>query len=50
MNADRSLPYRWTFYIRDGKVLAVDREVKPSTAGADVAKKLQDLGVGKTAR
>ena len=37
---------RWTFYIgADGKVLRIDREVNPRTAGADVAAALQALGV-----
>jgi len=37
---------RWTFYIgSDGKILDVDRSVKAKTAGADVAAKLEALGV-----
>ncbi len=37
---------RWTFYIgKDGKVLAIDKDVKVDTAGADVAAKLGELGV-----
>ena len=37
---------RWTFYIgKDGKVLAIDKDVKVDTAGADVAVKLAELGV-----
>jgi len=48
VNADRSLPFRWTFYIgKDGKILHVDRQVKPATAGDDVARKLGELGVAK---
>jgi len=39
---------RWTFYIGpDGKILAVDREVSPPSAGEDVATKLGELGVTK---
>ena len=39
---------RNTFYIGpDGKLLYVDREVSPKTAGEDVARRLQALGVGK---
>ena len=39
---------RWTFYIgKDGKILFIDKEVKPDTAGADVARKLAELGVAK---
>jgi peroxiredoxin Q/BCP len=37
---------RWTFYIgKDGKILAIDKDVKVDTAGADVAAKLAGLGV-----
>jgi peroxiredoxin Q/BCP len=43
---ERELPFRWTFYIGgDGKILYVDKEVKPPTAGADVAARLKALGV-----
>ena len=39
---------RWTFYIgADGKILAIDKEVKTETHGADVAGKLGQLGVAK---
>jgi peroxiredoxin Q/BCP len=39
---------RWTFYIGvDGKILAIDRDVKADTAGADVAAKLAELGVAR---
>jgi peroxiredoxin Q/BCP len=37
---------RWTFYIgADGTILYVDREVKPGSAGEDVAARLAELGV-----
>ena len=37
---------RWTFYIgRDGKILYIDKDVKPATHADDVAKKLKELGV-----
>ena len=40
---------RWTFYIGpDGNILDVDRDVKPASAGKDVATKLASLGVAKT--
>jgi peroxiredoxin Q/BCP len=40
---------RWTFYIGpDGKILDIDKKVKPQTAGQDVATKLEALGVAKT--
>ena len=39
---------RWTFYIgRDGKILYIDKSVHPSTAAADVANRLEKLGVAK---
>ena len=39
---------RWTFYIgKDGKILAIDKEVKVDTAGTDVAAKLAELGVAR---
>jgi peroxiredoxin Q/BCP len=39
---------RHTVYIgKDGKLLLIDREVKPATAGGDVAARLADLGVAK---
>jgi thioredoxin-dependent peroxiredoxin len=41
---------RWTFYIgKDGKILAIDKDVKADTAGADVAAKLAELGVPRKA-
>ena len=42
------LAKRWTFYIgKDGKILFIDKEVKPDTAGDDVALKLAELGIPK---
>jgi peroxiredoxin Q/BCP len=39
---------RKTFYIgKDGKILFIDGAVKTADHGADVAKKLEELGVGK---
>ena len=36
---------RWTFYIgADGRILDVDKNVSPSSHGADVAKRLAELG------
>lgn len=41
-------PRRWTFYIgKDGKILAIDKNVRPATHPADVARKLEELGVAK---
>lgn len=43
---DRGYASRWTFYIgRDGRILFVDREVTPATAGRDLATRLAALGV-----
>lgn len=37
---------RWTFFISgDGRILAIDKGVKPGTHGADVVEKLRRLGV-----
>jgi peroxiredoxin Q/BCP len=37
---------RWTFYIgRDGRILYIDKDVNASTAGEDVAARLQALGI-----
>ena len=45
---ERGFANRWTFYIgKDGKILLVDRDVKPPTAGQDMAAKLGELGVDK---
>ena len=45
---ERQVAQRWTFYIGpDGKILSVDREVKPATAAEDIAAKLASLGVKK---
>ncbi len=40
------LPRRWTFYIGpDQRILAVDRQVHPTTHGADIVAALERLGV-----
>lgn len=37
---------RWTFYIgKDGKILAIDKAVKPATSAEDMAAKLGELRV-----
>ena len=39
---------RWTFYIGpDGKILDIDKKVSVKTAGEDIVKKLEALGVKK---
>jgi len=43
---DAEHPARHTIYIgKDGKVLLVDREVHPRSAGEDMAAHLRELGV-----
>lgn len=46
VTADRKVPFRWTYYIgKDGRILAIDKEVKPGNHGNDVASRLKELGV-----
>jgi thioredoxin-dependent peroxiredoxin len=43
---ERGFANRWTFYIgKDGKVLAIDKAVKPETSAQDMATKLKELNV-----
>ena len=43
---DRQFASRWTFYIGpDGKILAIDKQVKPATSGEDVVAKLKELNI-----
>ena len=42
------LASRWTFYVGvDGKILHIDKAISTATAGADIAKRLTELGVKK---
>ena len=42
---DRNMANRWTFYIdKDGKIAAIDQQVKTANHGTDVAAKLKELG------
>ena len=42
----RPVASRWTFYIgKDGKILAIDKAVKPATSAEDLAAKLGELKV-----
>ncbi|MCC7416400.1 MAG: redoxin domain-containing protein [Acidobacteria bacterium] len=44
----RGVANRWTFYIgKDGRILAIDKAVKPATSAEDLAAKLGELGVAK---
>ena len=48
LNEERGFAVRWTYIIGpDGRVLAVDKEVTPTTAGADLVAELTELGVAK---
>ena len=41
-----SLANRWTFYIGpDGRILFIDKEVRPATSGPDIVAKLKELNV-----
>ena len=45
---ERQLASRWTFYIGpDGKIIDIDKTVKPATSGQDIVAKLESLGVKK---
>ena len=42
----RGVANRWTFYIgKDGKILAIDKTIKPATSAEDMAAKLGELKV-----
>ena len=42
------LARRWTFYIApDGKILYIDKEVKPATSGPDMVARLGQLNIAK---
>ena len=44
--AERGIANRWTFYIgADGKITAIDKQVKPATSAEDMAAKLGELRV-----
>ena len=45
---DRQFASRWTFYIGpDGKILDIEKKISVRTAGEDLIKKLEALGVPK---
>jgi len=44
--SERGFSNRWTFYIgKDGKVLAIEKTIKPATSAEDMAAKLGELNV-----
>jgi thioredoxin-dependent peroxiredoxin len=46
VSGERAVAMRWTFYIgKDGKILHVDKEVKPASAGQDVVQRIKALGI-----
>jgi peroxiredoxin len=48
VDATHQLAARWTFYIGpDGKIRALDNKVSPKTAGEDVVRTLEQLGIPK---
>jgi thioredoxin-dependent peroxiredoxin len=48
VNAERPRAFRWTYYIApDGRILKVDTQVSPNTAGQDVVSNLGALKVAK---
>jgi peroxiredoxin Q/BCP len=43
---ERTTATRWTFYIgKDGKILFIDKQVSPATAGPAVVERLKALGL-----
>ena len=45
----RGTALRWTFYIgTDGRILAIDKAVRPPTSAEDMVAKLGELNVAKT--
>lgn len=46
----RGVSSRWTFYIgKDGKILAIDKQVRPATSAEDMVTKMGELGIAKAA-
>jgi peroxiredoxin Q/BCP len=46
VHGERQFAERWTYYIgKDGKILAIEKQVKTESHGADIAAKLKELGV-----
>ena len=46
ISGDRAYASRWTCYIgKDGRILHIDKQVSPATAGRDVVERLKELGL-----
>ena len=42
----RDVPERWTFFIdKDGRIVYIDRQVKPASHGQDVVDRLRQLKI-----
>ena len=51
VHPERGFAMRWTFYIdKDGKIVAIDKAVKPPTSAEDMIARLEELKVGKVAK
>jgi peroxiredoxin Q/BCP len=45
---ERQFAQRWTFYVGiDGRILHIERNVSPATAGQDIVTKLGELGIAR---
>jgi peroxiredoxin Q/BCP len=48
LNAERGVARRWTYYVgKDGRIAAIDTEVKAQTSADDMLAKLEELRVPK---
>jgi peroxiredoxin Q/BCP len=48
VHPERGFAMRWTFYIgKDGKIVAIDKAVKPPTSAEDMIARLEELKVAK---
>ena len=46
VHAKRSVPERWTFFIdKNGKIAHIQKKVNAAKHGAEISKKLKELGV-----
>lgn len=48
VDEDQPFASRWTFYIgANGRILFIDKQVRPTTHGRDIVLKLGELGIPK---
>jgi len=46
VDEDQPFASRWTFYIgANGRILFIDKQVRPTTHGRDIVRKLGELGI-----